>query len=332
MNDKEYHIDLINRYFANELQEDELNLLSSWIKESEENKAIFEEHRKLWDTINKSIVNDAVDTDEEWNKINEKLFNRSLASMHKNIFSHTAYKSFMRVAAGFALIVTISFTADFLFNHFSTKKILANNTMMEYTLPDSSIVTLNNGSMEFKRNFKNRKLAFNGEAFFEVRHHAKNPFTITTGNLTIQDVGTEFYVNTLNQNDKITIILKKGSVMLYSIKNPDKKQTLSAGQKATFNKNSGEITILENADQNYLAWKTKDLVFNNMSLDEVVATLNKVYKCNIVIKNDALKQCKITSEFKEQPLHAVLEVLKATLNLTITHTLKTIEISGNGCK
>jgi len=328
----EKYINLINSYFANELSEDEMNLLFLWVNQSEENKKIFEEYRKIWDSINKAVVNNTVNVNDEWAKINTKLFKTDKNEHPKNIFFNDTFKSFMKIAAGFAILITISFIANFLFNQFSTKKILANQTMIEYALPDSSIVTLNKGFIEYKQNFKNRQLTFSGEAFFEVKHQKKIPFTIKTDDLIIQDIGTAFYVNTFNQKNKIIIILKEGSIMLYSHNNASVKKLLRVGQKAEFDKKSGTITIVENSDPNYIAWKTKDIIFDNVSLEEAVQTLNKVYNSNIEIKNDDLKHCKITAKFHKQSLQSVLEVIKATLNLTVKNSKESIEIYGDACK
>ena len=107
---------------------------------------------------------------------------------------------------------------------------------------------------------------------------------------------------------------------------------LEPGEKAEFSKAEQKITKSENNNENYMAFKTKKLVFSDTPLSEIVETLNSIYQSNIKLKNNNIAGCRITVSFDNQSLDAILNVLKATVDLNVNKTNSGIEISGNGCK
>jgi ferric-dicitrate binding protein FerR (iron transport regulator) len=330
MGNNEYYIELINKYFANEINEEELNKLSFWLNESEENKAVFEEYRKTWMAINRVMIEKSIDVNEEWQRIKENLPTENSLNSGSN-FNKRAFNSFLKIAAVFILLVAGSYVLNFIFEKYSLNKIIANNNVIEYSFPDSSQVYINNGYIEFKKDFKDKTIKMQGEAFFSIKHKNKKPYTVFAENLAIQDIGTEFYVNT-HDGSKVTVILNEGVVVLYMLNDPQNKVILKVGQRAEFDKRTRKIITMENTDYNYLSWKTKEFVFNNMTLNDVVSVLNKAYKCNIIIKDDFIKNYKLTAEFKKQSIESILNVLKATLNLRIIKTSESFELYGNVSK
>ena len=113
---------------------------------------------------------------------------------------------------------------------------------------------------------------------------------------------------------------------------PSEKVILHPGEKAEFSKIAQTITKSTNEDENYMAWKTKKMVFNDEKLADIIQMLNKVYRSDIRLKNNNMADCRVTASFDNQSLDAVLNVLKATVDLNINKTGSSIELSGNGCK
>jgi len=236
------------------------------------------------------------------------------------------------VAASFALLVVSAYFLYYFLGVHGTKQLVAQNEVVEYILPDKSEVTLNSGTIEYQKEFKNRKVNLNGEAFFDVVHDEKKPFNIEAGNIIVEDIGTSFYVNTLSNGNKVTIILKQGKVALFKKDSPSEKYYLEPGEKIEYSISNKTFTKSINIDNNYIAWKTKDLIFNDNTLNEIIPVLNKVYHSNITLKEKEIGNYKITAEFKNQSLESVLKILKETLHLTINKSETGIELSGNGCK
>ena len=50
-------------------------------------------------------------------------------------------------------------------------------------------------------------------------------------------------------------------------------------------------------DDNYLAWKTKKLIFKDKKLEKVIQSINKAYDCEIVLANKENSNCRFTDTF-----------------------------------
>jgi len=66
MNDNStYYTDLITRYFSGEIAEDELRLLSDWMKTDPENEETFRQYQKTWQLVEKQKNHSTVNLDQE---------------------------------------------------------------------------------------------------------------------------------------------------------------------------------------------------------------------------------------------------------------------------
>ena len=87
----------------------------------------------------------------------------------------------------------------------------------EVILPDGSKVQLNSGStLTYPGNFmqNNRKVALKGEAFFDVKSDADNPFTVQTNNFEIIVTGTHFNVCNYGEDNLVSATLIEGVIDL----------------------------------------------------------------------------------------------------------------------
>jgi ferric-dicitrate binding protein FerR (iron transport regulator) len=70
-----------------------------------------------------------------------------------------------------------------------------------------------------------------------------------------------------------------------------------------------------NQNPNFLAWKTRNLVFKATSLAEVIENLEKVYKVNIRLADPKLNKLLLTAQFNDYPLEFILKVIETTFEL-----------------
>ena len=239
----------------------------------------------------------------------------------------------LRAAAVFVLLAIPAFLLFHFLSSTVDNQLAAGNEVKQYTLPDGTVVTLNAGAVlscppKFSGDFRN--VTLEGQGWFEVAHDKAKPFIIASGNARIQVVGTSFFVNTRTLNNTKEIILASGKVKVYYENSPSKLSFLSPGDKAEFTADGNAIITTSNEDPNYLAWKTKHMVFSNTRLNEVVEVLIQVYHTNILISDNRLSDSRISATFDKQSLESVLNVLKATLDLQIRNTGAGIELSGRG--
>jgi transmembrane sensor len=343
--DLTYFIDLITRYLSGEATPDEVITLSGWLKSNSENQKMFEEYQKTFDAIEESRINSAIDVNDEWNKFRTKIKNEPEVKKEAKIIPlETEYKIrpnyFARIMRVAAIFILVAASAYVLYYYLRSDKpeiqqLVAQNESVESKLPDGSSVTLNTGStLDYPEKFESSKrtVTLKGEAYFNVSHDEARPFIISAENICVEVLGTSFYVNTNGENGNIEVILTSGKVAVYQKDKPAERTILEPGEKAEFSKTEQKIIKTENDDENYMSFKTKKLVFSDTPLDEIVQTLNKVYHADIKIKSKSIADCHVTVTFDNQSLDAVLNVLKATVNLKIVKSGSSIEISGNDCK
>ena len=341
-----YHIDLITRYFFGEATPEDIGELEEWLKADPANHEIFSGYQKTWNAVENSRMDDSPDIDNEWNKLYSRIsppetrtipVAKSNFDVRPSIFNiqySTSTRWSLRIAAIFILVAIPAFLLYRYVSSPSEMQLSAGNEVSEQTLPDGTVVTLNAGStLTYPSRFKgsSRKVTLLGEAWFEVSHDRSKPFIIAAGNARIEVTGTSFFVNTKTFSNTREVILATGKVKVYYEEKPTEMALLLPGDKAEMSSACCEIRTGMNEDQNYLAWKTKHLVFTNTPLNEVVALLTGVYHTSVRISGNRLSGCRITTTFDKQSLESVLNVLQATLDLQIRNTGAGIELSGHGC-
>jgi ferric-dicitrate binding protein FerR (iron transport regulator) len=221
------------------------------------------------------------------------------------------------------------------FNAFQSDNItvLADHSGQLITLPDNSVVTLNkDATITFPREFAddNRKVIMKGEAFFEVTRNEKKPFTVNLGLSSVEVLGTSFNINAEDNNDRIEVVVNTGKVR-FATNSGTESVDLIKGEKGTFIKNMNMISKVQNSDVNFMAWKTRKIVFNDVDLDLVIQTVNKIYDSQITFSTDVGKNCKVTVSFDNQSVEAILSVLELTLDLEYKKTGDVIEVVKTGC-
>jgi len=330
-------IDLISRYFNAEADEREIALLSEMLSTKPEKLDDFNAYLQTWQKLEKEKIEKTIDIEDEWNKISIKTVKVQKDTKIIPLVQSRKNAILFKVMKYAAVLIVLAVSVGFLYYYFSkpqTKQLIAKTNAVEGILPDGSSVTLNEGSMlEYPGRFEknNRKVVLKGEAYFNVKPDVSKPFIISADNIIIEVLGTSFYVNSENTNGKVEVILTTGKVAVYHKDKPDEKVILEPGEKVEMSKNFEETNKTINEDENYLAWKTKKLVFNDEPLEKIAKTLNKLYHSKINTDHH-IANCKITATFENQTLDAILHVIEATVDVKITRSDDVIQISGAGCK
>lgn len=186
-------------------------------------------------------------------------------------------------------------------------------------LPDGSKVTLNtNSSLKYPQKFsrKNRTVALEGEAFFDITKDAKKPFIVKTSTIEIEVLGTSFNVMAFANDAIVETTLFTGKVKI-SRKNPSTNKTqsviLSPNHKATFYK-SDERFIMDKVDvTTSTAWQKGELVFENEMFDNVIVKLQRWYNVKITLSDDIKNKHRLTMSIDTESLDETLNIIKKTL-------------------
>lgn len=341
--DPTYYHTLITKYFAGELSGQELSLLSEWLKQNELNRIEFNNFQKTWEVIEKSKV-DSIDNDTEWKMLKSKIDSSVIAKKEVKVIQLDTNKKdrkiFLKQAFRIAAVIIILAGFTFVILNFmkqspTQKQLVAQYEKVEGKLPDGSTVTLNTGSsLDYPEEFtgSERLVSLKGEAFFEVASDKEKPFKISANDLIIEVVGTSFFVKA-DKDGYVEVIVKSGKVAVYPKDNPSEKKILEPGDKAEFSSQSKSISESKNSDENFISWKTDVITFNDDSLSEVVAALNRHYKAEITIADDKLKGEKLTGSYPNYSLEQILNLIASTYKIKVTKiTDKQIELSGYDAK
>ncbi len=327
-------VDLIARYLSGEVNTDDIIDIERWKAASEENRRTFEQYRRIWETTGRLTIFTDIDIniDHEW----ETFLNSAQEDTQPDEkgTSIRFIPLLLRVAAVMVIGLLLGYSAVFIYHTFSYEKITATTGKVSVDLPDGSHVTLNRGAiLEFPKKFDENKrhVRLDGEAFFNVKRDITRPFTVASGNFILQVLGTSFNLEAWKRKDVVEVIVSTGEVEVYPRNMEDHRQIISPGERGIYSRNDKAITKNQNPDPNFDAWKTGIIHFRNAPMDEVISVIRAVYGTESVIRDPALKSCRITVTFDNAPLQNVLETLEQTLDLQVNEKNGILYFSGTGC-
>jgi len=322
METNQNHIDLIVKYLSGDITHDEIIKLESWIGERTVNRNLFNEYKKVWENLGKVADIAGIDVQKEWKKLEGKMnFPGSIRiSRHRPAVERNFTFWFTRIAAILIIGLFLSITVILINRNARYISCTTETTTMIAQLPDGSQVTLNTGSsLKYQKKFgkDQRMVELTGEAYFEVSPDQSRPFIVNTDKIKIQVLGTSFNVNAYKDNAVIEVVVNTGQVAVTKEGEITERIILKSGNRGIFNKSdqSLKLSIIENP--NFLSWKTRQFMFEDRSLEEIILTINRIYNSNILITSDSLKDKRVTASFNNQSLEAILNVLAATLDLDI---------------
>lgn len=336
-NDSTYYTDLITRYFSGEIQEDELRLLSKWLNADAENEKLFSQFNKTWLLVEKHRIHSTISTDQEWIAMKAKMHPsvEVIPFTMKRSSLKVRFMNSWKVAATITILLASSVILYFYLSKPANIIITAQASNLEQVLPDGSVVSLHAGSqISYPAKFSsgNRNVELSGEAYFRVEHDKTKPFIVASGDARIEVLGTQFNVNTHTSAGDLEVVLTSGKVSVYYKEKSKEKVILLPGEKAIISEEQNEILKTANSDPNYMAWKTRVLVFSDETLLDVLNTLEEVYQIYFELADSRLAECRFTATFNNQSLQSVLEVIKETLELEVNQKGDIIEVSGKGCR
>ena len=171
----------------------------------------------------------------------------------------------------------------------------------EILLPDGSHVFLNAGSRLIYPEFfadKTREVFLVGEAFFDVKPNAQQPFIVQTTDIRIKVLGTQFNVSAYPSDNVIETVLTSGRVRLEQNNSGMFPETteMIPGQLAAFNKTERTTRLKAVEVENYTLWKENLLKFESTDLSRVVKKLERYYNIRVKYNDPFLGGVKISGK------------------------------------
>lgn len=149
------------------------------------------------------------------------------------------------------------------------------------TLADGTLAVLDAASsIRYPLSFSggNRTVEITGQVYFEVVHHAKQPFLVKAGGLLIEDLGTHFNINAFPGTNGIETTLEEGSVSVHGLQ---KTVVLKPGQAALGNIKDNQLSVHTADLEQVLAWKNGYFRFNDEPIESIMQQLSRWYDIEV---------------------------------------------------
>lgn len=171
----------------------------------------------------------------------------------------------------------------------------------QITLPDSSIVLLNDGSSIIYQNIfgkEYREVWLTGEAFFEVEHDPSTFFVVRTGEIKTTVLGTSFNIKAAEEDEEVTVSVNSGIVEV-----GDEEQIFErilADEQLAVNKLTREFEKIHQISKSSFSWKNRFIILNDIKLEEAVEKIGERFNVTISISNESLSQLTVSATFLEE--------------------------------
>jgi len=186
-------------------------------------------------------------------------------------------------------------------------------------LPDGSKVWLNSKStLKCPSVFDStsRIIELNGEGYFSIETNRSWPMYVKTSKgITAKVTGTEFNLTSYDNDKELKLTLVSGEVTLIRESNKQEiavktMEEVIIPDDIKVGGSRGAADVFTNT-----AWKDGFLIFDNVSMEEVIKRMERWYGVTITTTNPRLLKYSITAHFKSESITQVLRLFEITSNI-----------------
>ena len=197
----------------------------------------------------------------------------------------------------------------------------AGDVTQTFTLSDQTRITLSpHSTLAYKKRMP-RKVRLHGDAYFEVTHDERHPFSVTNEISQVFVLGTKFLVSSRQESQGMLttdVYVTEGKVGFSPKEHISQQLVLTRGMKARLTGNNGLPQLIEAGSVNQTAWATGTFHFENTPLDSVIDDLSDFYKVRLQCTNSSKH---LSGDFKADPsdsnLHEIIRIIEQTLDVKI---------------
>jgi ferric-dicitrate binding protein FerR (iron transport regulator) len=156
-----------------------------------------------------------------------------------------------------------------------------------------------------------RDVYLDGQAYFDVVHDARKPFTVFAGNASARDLGTTFAVRSYPEDGAVQVVVRSGEVALSGL------GRLGAGDLGRLSAD-GRTSIRHGVNvEQLLGWLDGSLTFVDAPLDRVLQDMHRWYDVDVTLGDSSLASLPFTGTLADVSPKAAVELVAATLGLTV---------------
>ncbi len=324
------------KYLANELNEAEKIDFEQKLAANDDLNEEFRLALNAWHSVENSD-NQGFDVEKAWGKVaqsTEKNLTRTIPLASRRRFT------FLKIAATLIIVLTTGyFLSDYtgvIEREPTSIMHVASTEFKEITLPDGSSIKLKaNSTLSYEEGFgdMHRSVELSGGADFDVQRNEALPFVIRTDRSAVKVLGTSFDLSAY-PNQSVELNVREGLVNFTSASNEDQINEVAAGTRAILDKKAESISTQEMTNDNYAAWWTGKLVFENTPIAEVAKDLENTYSISIELKGD-IRNCPLTATYSNKSLTEIVELIQLTFtdsDIKATYSKEnTLILDGKAC-
>ncbi|MDR2627299.1 MAG: FecR domain-containing protein [Dysgonamonadaceae bacterium] len=303
---------IIQAYFYNRYAKIVQKKFSQWLvndRSAEEKDAAL---RELWDNLQ---VAPEQSTKRSFRQVQRRIAARPAAR-------RTLWLRNVRKIAAILLLPLLSSVAVYRYMQHTSAPAPAelvecfvpNGTTQAITLPDSSRVIVNAGSVliypqQFNGDF--RTVYLNGEACFTVSPDERKPFIVKTTDMVVEVLGTVFAVSSYADSKTVSATLQSGRVSVQLKHTPTESIVLSPDEQVWYDRLSGDIKINQVNAAQVLAWKEGHIILHGSSMNDIAKILERRYGIAVYLNANKYTGERITAKFMHgENLRDFLSVLQ----------------------
>jgi transmembrane sensor len=313
----------LKRYLQDREVNSDESEIEKYFSRREGETELYRNSLQFWNEIKEIPFINELDEESRLSEIHQKI-NLSGFHSHKRDYRQPKWRKVLGRAVAI-LLIPVLFIAGYLFNNAQQSSTSPAHseiyaplgTRTRFILPDGSTGFLNGGSkITFNTRFtgKTRNVELTGEAYFDIIKDVKKPFIVSTADINVKVLGTQFNVSAYPDEFITEVTLEKGQVVLFKKDNNKltKIATLKPSQTCIYDRQLN-TKIIKNIETNVkTAWKDGKLIFKYEPFNDVIRKINRWYNVNIIIKDKTLESYNYYGTFLDETLDEVLKLLKRT--------------------
>ncbi len=314
---------LLQRYLTGQITDEEKTKLEAWL-----------EVMKTEDTTNLEL------TEEDEQQLFQKITSRidSGKSITKFRPSQTRKQTnnrwIVRIAASIAIVLISTYTIWYYSSSIiATDDLFAQTTVDKMILSDGSLVWIKGDSKLAyfeKDSGQTRYAELTGEALFEVAKDPNRPFVIQCRDISIRVLGTSFSLR--SNQDSVVVKVLTGKVNVTSA--IDNKTTqVEPFQELVYTRGQWKQTSFSEKEATAVTANTEyNMRFENNTLAEVLARLEKKFNVSMKTTDEKANACRLTADLTDHSLDTSLQLIAEVLAVTVNRKDSVIIIDGKGCQ
>ena len=294
--------ELLYKYFRSATSPEETKQLLDWLEQSEAHRDIFLRERKLW---NLTLAG---------GEAGQRLPNMK----RKHLAWH--YAAGLAAACVGALLVVSLLVQTASQGEFRIQVPAGQRAQVQ--LPDGTDVWLNsNTTFAYDRHFgeKKRTVRLDGEAYFDVQHDKKRPFSVETAECDIEVLGTKFNVQAYDRLGTAETYVMDGLVKVIASDSLASPILLTTGELAVLDDNG--ITKSKQKSEPNPWWDNGILSFQDEPIAHVMQTLSAYYGVDIEMqyKGEADYRCSAKFYYNDG-VDYILKIIQHEVHYEIIRT------------